>query len=144
MLTFKELKKIAKTEVEGKEYKIAVLGNVATQFFSLGIRGYLKSEGINANVLDTDYNQIDAQLLDTASETYELDPDVVILYVATDKIYEEFLDLDASLRDSFAEDYCKKIVNYWNLISANTHAKIIQTNFTEIDDRAFGNYSTKV
>ena len=143
MLTFKELKKIAKSEVEGKEYKVAVLGNVATQFFSLGIKGYLKSEGINANVLDTDYNQIDAHLLDTSSETYELDPDVIILYIATDKIYEEFLDLDITLRSGFAEQYCSKIVNYWNLISANSSAKIIQTNFTEIDDRAFGNFSSK-
>lgn len=144
MLTFRELKKLAKSEVEGPEYKVAVLGNVATQFFSLGIKGYLKSEGINANVLDTDYNQIDAQLLDTDSETYKLNPDVVILYIATDKIYEEFLDLNVVLRESFADDYCKKIVNYWNLISNNSNSKIIQTNFTEIDDRAFGNYSAKV
>ena len=144
MLTFIELKKLAKSEVEGPECKVAVLGNVATQFFSLGIKGYLKSEGINANVLDTDYNQIDAQLLDTDSETYKLNPDVVILYIATDKIYEEFLDLNVVLRESFADDYCKKIVNYWNLISNNSNSKIIQTNFTEIDDRAFGNYSAKV
>lgn len=144
MLTFRELKKIAKTEIEGKEYKVAVLGNVATQFFSLGIKGYLKSEGINANVFDADYNQIDAQLLDKSSETYEMNPDVIILYIATDKIYEEFLDMNIAVRANFAEDYCKKIVNYWNLITANCSAKIIQTNFTEIDDRSFGNYSSKV
>ena len=144
MYTFRELKKIAKSEVEGKEYKVAVLGNVATQFFSLGIKGYLKAEGINAEVFDADYNQIDSQLLDTASETYEFNPDVIVLYIATDKIYEEFLDLNVSLRDSFAEDYLKKIVGYWNLISNNCKAKIIQTNFTEIDDRGFGNYSSKV
>jgi len=144
MYSFKELKKLAKTDIDGKEYKVAVLGNVATQFFSLGIKGYLKAEGINASVLDTDYNQIDSQLLDTSSETYEMNPDVIILYIATDKIYEEFLDLNIALRDSFAEEYAKKIVNYWNLISKNCSAKIIQTNFTEIDDRAFGNYSSKV
>lgn len=144
MYTFNELKKIAKTEVEGNEYKVAVLGNVSTQFFSLGIKGYLKSQGINAKVLDAEYNQIDAQLLDSESETYKLNPDVVILYIATDKIYEEFLDLDSESRKDFADHYCGKIVNYWNLISANSNAKIIQTNFTEIDDRAFGNYSAKV
>lgn len=144
MYTFKELKKLAKSEVEGKEYKVAVLGNVATQFFSLGIKGNLKAEGINATVFDADYNQIDAQLLDTSSETYELNPDVVILYIATDKIYEEFLDTSIALRNGFAEMYKDKIVRYWDLIKANSSAKIIQTNFTEIDDRAFGNYSSKV
>ena len=144
MYTFKELKKLAKSEVEGKEYKVAVLGNVATQFFSLGIKGNLKAEGINATVFDADYNQIDAQLLDTSSETYELNPDVVILYIATDKIYEEFLDTSIALRNGFAEMYKDKIVRYWDLIKTNSSAKIIQTNFTEIDDRAFGNYSSKV
>ena len=44
-------------------------------------------------------------------DTYKLNPDVVILYIATDKIYEEFLDLNVVLRESFADDYCKKIVN---------------------------------
>ena len=144
MYSFNELKKISKKDIEGTEYRLAVLGNVSTQFFSLGIKGYLKAEGINASVFDADYNQIDAQLLDKASETYEFNPDAIIVYISTDKIYEEFLDLDVSARDAFAEDYIAKIKNYWNLISANSNARIIQPNFTEIDDRAFGNYSSKV
>lgn len=143
MYSFKELKKYSKSEVIGKEYKVAVLGNVSTQFISLGIKGYLKAEGINATVFDADYNQIEAQLIDENSETYELNPDVIVLYVATDKIYEEFLDLDISLRSSFAKQYCEKIVGYWDLIKNNKESKIIQANFTEINDRAFGNYSSK-
>lgn len=144
MYKFKDLKKIAKTEVEGKEFKLCVLGNVATQFFSTGIKGYLKAENINANVLDTDYNQIDSQLLDPTSETYEFNPDCILLYVSTDKIYEEFLDLDVTQRSNFADEYMAKLNRYWNLISKNTNARIIQTNFTEIDDRAFGNYGSKI
>ena len=58
MYKFKDLKKLSKTEVEGKEFRLCVLGNVATQFFSTGIKGYLKAENINANVLDTDYNLV--------------------------------------------------------------------------------------
>lgn len=148
MYRFKELKKFAKQDFEGKtkgkEVRLCVLGNVATQLFSLGIEGYLKAEGIDAKVLDTDYNQIDSQLLDLSSETYEFNPDVILLYIATDKIYEEFLDTDVSERSSFADSYFNKIVSYWNMITKNCNAKIIQTNFTEIDDRAFGNYSSKV
>lgn len=144
MYTVNELKKIAKREIEGNEFRIAVLGNVATQFVSVGIKGYLKSEGINANVFDADYNQIDSQLLDVNSETYEFNPDAILIYISTDKIYEEFLDMDVSLRADFANTYMQKINQYWNLIEANSKAKVIQTNFTEIDDRAFGNYSAKV
>ena len=143
MYKFKELRKSANLEVSGKEIKIAVLGNVATQFFSLGIKGYLRAEGINANVLDTDYNQIDSQLIDPMSDTNQFKPEVVVLYISTDKLYEEFLDLDVSIRASFADSIVAKIKGYWNLIENNLAAKIIQANFTEIDDRAFGNFSSK-
>lgn len=144
MYSFKELKKYSKTEVSGEEYRVAVLGNVSTQFISLCIKGNLKAEGINASVFDADYNQIEAQLIDNNSETYTHNPHVIVLYVATDKLYEEFMDLDASLRSNFSEMYLNKITNYWDLINKNTNAKIIQTNFTEINDRAFGNYSSKI
>ena len=143
MLTFKELKKQAKLDIEGDEYRVAVLGNVSTQLLSLGIKGSLKSQGINAAVFDADYNQIDAQLLSETSETYSFNPDVIMLYIATDKLYEEYLDEDIASRSSFAEMYLSKITKYWDLINNYSKAKIIQANFTEIDDRAFGNYSTK-
>lgn len=144
MYSFKELKKYSKQNIEGAEYKVAVLGNASTQFISLGIKGALKAEGINASVYDAEYNQINSQLLDISSETYEFSPEVILLYISTDKIYEEFLDLDVSLRKEFACNYIKKIESYWNLIEKNCSAKIIQANFTEIDDKAFGNYSAKV
>ncbi|MDO4189617.1 MAG: HAD-IIIC family phosphatase [Lachnospiraceae bacterium] len=144
MLSFSELKKTSKKNVEGKEYKVAVLSNVASQLFSLGIKGALKAEGINASVFDADYNQIDAQLLDKSSETFAFAPELIVLYISTDKIYEEFLDLDSSLRSIFAENMIKKIESYWDMIARNCSAKVIQPNFTEIDDRAFGNYSSKV
>jgi len=143
MYSFKELKKYSKKEIEGQEYRVAVLGNVATQFLSLGVKGALKAYGINASVYDADYNQIDSQLLDVRSETYKFNPDIVLLYIATDKLYEEFMDLDLSEKSTFADLYIEKIEKYWNLISANSKAKIIQTNFTEIDDRIFGNFSSK-
>ena len=144
MYSFKELKKFSKKEIEGTEYKVAVLGNVSTQFVSLGIKGALKAEGINASVFDADYNQIESQLIDTMSDTYQHAPEVILLYLSTDKLYEEFMDLEVNEQSNFAEGYIKKIENYWDLISKNSNAKIIQTNFTEIDDKVFGNYSSKL
>ena len=38
MYSFRELKKMSKKSVEGKEIKLAVLGNCATQFFSAAIQ----------------------------------------------------------------------------------------------------------
>ena len=139
-----ELKKAAKQQMEGKEVKAAVLGNCATQFFSMAICGFAKKKGLNLNLYDADYNQIEAQLINPASEVCEFGPEYVILWLATDKLYEEFLDLDAAQRNGFADLVMERLSHYWDLISANIGARILQPNFTEIDDKALGQYSCKV
>lgn len=144
MYTFKELRKASNIEIEGKKIKVAVLGNCSTQFFCKALLGYAKLQGINLNVFDADYNQIDIQLIDKKSEVYEFNPDNVILWLATDKLYEEFLDLPIEKRIDFADFYLKKIKQYWNFIGNNCKAKILQMNFTEIDDKVLGQYSAKI
>ncbi len=143
MYKFRELAKAAKKETEGKEYRLAVLGNVATQFLSQAIGGYAHLSGMNLKVFDADYNQIDAQLLDPSSETYEFEPDYILLYLATDKLYEEFMERDASARGTFADDIMRKLSDYWDMISRSSKAKILHMGFTEIDDRAFGNFGAR-
>ncbi|MTK06412.1 MAG: HAD-IIIC family phosphatase [Hungatella sp.] len=143
MFTFKELKKHSKTIVPGKEYRLAVLGNCATQFLATSIKGFARKENINLEIFDTDYNQIDSQLIDKCSEVYAFDPDFILLYISTDKIYEEFMDMELIERSAFAVKYMEKITYYWNLICKNSHARILQMNFSEIDDKIIGNYSCK-
>lgn len=144
MYTFKELKKASKLESAGKEIRLAVLGNCATQFFSVAVQGYGKLSGINLNVYDTDYNQIDAQLLDPSSEVYSFQPEDILIWLATDKLYEEFLDETVAERESFAERVIDRLKRYWALVAQNSKARILQPNFTEIDDKALGNYSCKI
>lgn len=144
MYKFRELKKAAKQETEGKEYRLAVLGNCATQFLSQCIAGFSHLEGMNLKVFDADYNQIDAQLLDPDSETYAFDPDYILLYLASDKLYEEFMGLEMKERTAFAEDIMSKLSAYWDMTEARSKARILQMGFTEIDDRAFGNYGLKI
>lgn len=144
MYSFRELKKAAKGSPGGKEIRVAVLGNCATQFFSLAVQGYAKLTGLPVNLFDADYNQIEQQLIDPESEVYGFSPENIILWLASDKLYEEFLDLPLKERSAFADTYMQKIEGYWNLISANSRARIIQPNFTEIDDKVLGQYSCKV
>ncbi len=143
MYTFRDLLKANKKSIDGPTKRIAIIGNCATQFISQTIEGYAKLSGINLSVYDADYNQIDAQLLDPSSETYKYQPDSILLWICTDKIYEEFLDLDLYSRQQFAEEYIHKIERYWGLIANNSNAHILQPNFTEIDDKVIGQYSAK-
>jgi len=144
MYTFRELKKANKLEVEGKEVKLVVLGNVATQFFSSAICGAARLEGINLKVTDIDYNQIDSQLFDDESETYKATPDYVVVWLASEKLYEEFLDMPMEQRAAFADMYISKLEGWWDRIASGTKARIIQPNMVEIDDKALGQYSAKV
>lgn len=144
MHTFRNLQKASKKAIEGKELRLAVLGNCSTQFFSQAAEGYAKLSGLNLHVYDADYNQIDEQLFNPASEVYGYNPDIILLWLSTEKIYENYLDRSLPSRSSFATDCMQKIQRYWNLISQNSNARIVQMNFTEIDDKALGQYSCKV
>ncbi len=144
MYTFHEIKKAAKHSRTDTGMKIAVLGNSSTQFLSLAIKGYAELEGIPVRVFDADYNQIDAQLIDTSSEVYGFGPDCILLYLSTEKIYEEFLDLPIAERAGFASRMMGRIEGWWNMIASNGHCRIIQPDLTEIEDNALGQYSLKV
>ncbi len=144
MYKFRELQKAANKIIDSKEHRLAVVGNCATQFISQAIQGYGKLMDINLKVYDADYNQIDAQLLDSLSEVYAFEPDEIIVWLSTEKIYEEFLDLNIVDRENFADLYIQKLKHYWELIAKNSRSRIIQPNFTEIDDKVLGQYSTKV
>lgn len=145
MYTFKELRKAAKkSEIDGRKVKLAILSNCSTQFLATSISGCAKLNGINIDVYDADYNQIDAQLLEPMSEVFLFQPDSIVLWLATDKLYEEFLDMPFNKRKDFAETYLSKIKGYWALIERNSRARILQMNMTELNDKVLGEYSGKV
>ncbi len=144
MYTFRELQKARKKTVAGKQNKLAILGNCATQFFAEAIEGYAKLSNINLSVWEAGYNQIDTQLIDVSSEVYSYDPDEILLWLSTEKLYEEYLDENVEARSGFADHCLNRIKMYWELITKNSRARIIQMNFSEIDDMALGNYSCRV
>ncbi len=144
MYTFRDLQKACKKSVGGTEIRLAILGNCATQFFAEAVEGYGKLSDLNLNVFDADYNQIDELLLDPSSEVYKFEPDEILLWLCTEKLYEEFLDQESARRRDFADTYMQKIEHYWDLIGRNSKARIMQMNFPEIDDKALGQYSCKM
>ena len=144
MYSFNELKKACKLEVGSKVIKLAVLGNVSTQFLSKGIEGFGKLQNLNMQIFDADYNQIEEQLIDSDSEVYSFKPDYILLFFSTEKLYEEYLAEEKDSRKYFAGKYLEKIKNCWGYIEKNSDAKILQMNFTEIDDKILGQLSLKV
>ena len=143
-LTFMQLKKLSRADNSLlPQYKIAVMGDCATQHLAAAIRGYGIHVGLGLSVFDADYNQIDAQVMDPGSELYAFAPNAVLIQMCTEKLYEAFCSMPISRRASFAEETYARIRLTWEHMNAHTRVAIFQCNFPLMDDGAFGQYGNK-
>lgn len=126
-----------------KEYKIAILGDCSTQHLATALKGYGYQEGYNLNIFDSDYNQIDAQIMDDESELYKHAPDTVLIYMSSEKLYQKFCETSLDERENFADLSIERIANYWQNLNGKMKTNILQFNFIEVDDKTFGNYGGK-
>ncbi len=141
MYTLNELIKASKKPCQGRSQKLCVLGDCSTQFLSRAIKGYAFLDGLSMDVLDADYDQITEQILDEGSALYKFQPDIVVIYICSEKLFEEFCTDPAP--HSFAEKKLALIKAYHERISQKCGAKILQFNFAEPSDRIFGNFGAK-
>lgn len=140
---FVELKKYSKKHHENiKKQKLAVVGNSSTQHISTAIQGYAYYKGINLEVYDSLYNQLEGQFLDYSSSLYKFEPDYILIYLSPEDLYEKFIQKPDFKRSQFAEDISKEIANYWQSIKKYSKAKIIQTLIMEKNDSVFGNFAS--
>lgn len=143
-ITFKQLKKLSKADASVlPQYKLAVMGDCATQHLATAIRGYGVYAGLGLSVFDADYNQIDAQTMDPSSELYAFAPNAVLIQMCTEKLYEVFCSTPLNRRAAFAEDTYAHISQTWERINAQAPITILQCNFPLMDDGSFGQYGNK-
>ena len=146
-LTYNHLKKLAKRASGDAPsgFRIAVVGDSSTQYLSTAIRGYGIMAGMPVAVMDADYNQIDAQLMDPASETYEFKPDMLLLYLSAEWMWHRFCLCPQEKRQMFAEQELNYIQSCWNRFHEKMPAaRILQTNFVQVPDGVFGNSSALI
>lgn len=142
-ITFKELKKRAKNTALPSRFRLAVMGDCATQHLATAIRGYGDYVGLGLSVFDADYNQINALVMDAHSELYAFSPDAVLLQMCTEKLYESFCETEPKQRAAFADLTFDRIRSVWQRINANARVTVLQCNFPLLDDGVFGQYGNK-
>ena len=145
-MSFLDLLKACKEEMAEniKPFNLSILGDTSTQQLSIAIKGLGAIENIKLNIFDAPYNQIEAQLLDKNSDCFETNPNAILIYISTEKLYEKFLGLSTQDRVKFAEDEANRIKMYWDRIKANSKAKILQYNFVYINDEVFGSFAAQL
>ena len=141
MIDFKQIKKLLKQENSNlPKIRIALLGDTATQFLATAIRGIGIQRGYNVTLFESEYNQIDRQLLDPSSDYHEFHPEYTIIFQSTHKLLEQYSLRSSSEWGMLADDRLADVANY----ISNTEGKQIYCNYPEIDDTVFGQYANKI
>ncbi|MCF2218596.1 HAD-IIIC family phosphatase [Chryseobacterium sp. PS-8] len=142
--TFSELKKAEKTYPNAKKsIKVALLGDTATQFLNIALKGTARTEGFILEIFEADFGQISRQIMDSSSEYYAFDADYTIIFESTHKLLSQYYKSYDSAKD-FADNKVKYIEELYNTIQNRTKSKIIYCNFPIIDHKIFGSFSNKV
>lgn len=145
MISFSKLQKSSKKILDtGKQYTLAILGDSSTQFLTQAVKGYAYEYSINLSLFESDYDQIDIQIMDNNSEYYNFNPQYTLLYISSEKLYSKFLKLSNYERSCFAENILQYIASVHNIIKEHCNTTILQFNFIEIQDNLFGNYSSSL
>ena len=123
----------------GKKLRIAILGGYTTQPIRLAIRTAALSEGFLVRIYEAEYNTYQMTILDSASELYDFEPDMVLLAIGSVNI-KEFPKLGASSEevDHMVQSVLQHYQYLWKLVRDRTRALILQHNFEPIEGSVLG------
>ena len=142
--TFSQLKKSSKKIAENsKTIKVAILGDTATQFLNVALKGTAFEKSFNFEIYEADFGQISRQIMDPTSEFYDFEPEYTIIFEASHKLLSYYYK---SYNDqlNFAQNKINYLEDLYQTITQRTKSKVIFCNFPEIDSQIFGNFSQKI
>lgn len=143
MKSLNKLKKLSKAKPNSPEIRAALLGDTATQLLAAAITGASADKGMNLNIYEAEYDQIFSEIIDDSSRLYSFKPEYVIIYMSSEKLYDKFCQTPLPDRAGFADAQMANLKGQWDKINSVIRTRIIQMNFAENDDRAFGNFGSK-
>ncbi|WP_415327597.1 HAD-IIIC family phosphatase [Chryseobacterium sp. MMS23-Vi53] len=142
--TFSELKKnkiLYNTRL--KKVKVALLGDTATQFLNVALKGTAIDEGFEFEIFEADFGQISRQILDPTSEYYEFEADYTIIFESSHKLLNQYYkSYDSQI--GFAQNKINYLEELYDTIQNRTRSKVIYCNFPTINNQVFGNFANKV
>lgn len=141
MNSFKELRRNLKKDTSNlPSIKVSVLGDSATQFLATAIKGEGVARGYNIDLFESEYNQVERQVLDPTSELYRHNAKYTVVFQSTHKLMEKFATMSSLEQANLADDRLEFI----RTLCTQVPGHIIYYNYSEIDDTVFGSYANKV
>jgi len=143
-ITFQSLKRNLKKDFSTlKTTRVAVLADSASQMYVQALRGYGYELGINLEVFEADYDQIELQIYDTTSELYKSKPEYIIVFYSSIKLLKKFAKLSLNDKSTFADNHLISTENLYQTIQCQLKCKVIYFNYHVINDAVFGNFANK-
>ena len=144
MKSLKELKRNLKSDLSAyQSFKLAVIGDTATQLLCTAIRGMGVERDYNIDLFEAEYNQVERQLLDPTSDLYQFNADFIVIFQSTHKLGEHHSMLSTEQQASLADERISFLASVCEN-PALAGKKIIYFNYPEIEDTVFGSYANKV
>lgn len=145
MIDFFQLKKIKRdNNTKYKCIKVALLCDSSSQWLKVAIKGYGLSEGLDIDIYEASYNQIELLVFNKSSELYQFKPEFVIIAKSAYKLLEEFQKTDLGLREAFADNKLAYFENLFTCIENYSTAKIIFFNLQELNDGVYGHFANSL
>lgn len=138
---FKQLKRNLKKDASSlPELKLALVGDTATQFLAMALRGEGFERGYNLELFEAEYNQVERQVLDPTSDLYAFGAKYTVVFQSTHKLLEKYSLMPSSAWGTLAEER----LAFVRTLCESVPGKIIYYNYPEIGDGVFGSYADKL
>jgi FkbH-like protein len=144
MIDFVTLKKNLKKDTSiSQVLNIAVMGDAPTQLLCMALRGMGIEYGVNLNIWESDYNQIDRLVFSQDFEQFS-SSETILIFESTHKLLQKYNKCDPKDRVNFAVDALLRIKQIVGILHSKMDSSIIYCNFVEEDDCVFGQFASKV
>jgi len=141
MISFKELKQNLKKEHSSfPTRKVALLGDVATQFLAVSLKGMGYERKYNLDLFEAEFNQVERQVMDPTSDLHEFGADYTIVFQSTHKLLEKYSHTSPLDQIGLADER----LDFVRMLCNTVKGRIIYYNYPEIEDTVFGSYANKV
>lgn len=141
IVPFNDLKKNLKKDIRSfPRIKIALLGDSATQFLSIAIRGIGVEYGFNIDLFEAEFNQVEQQFLDQSSDLHVFNADYIVVFQSSHKLLSRYNQLPIEKQSLIADER----LDFIQLICNSVSARLIYFNYPEIEDNVFGSFANKV
>lgn len=142
--SFNELKRTLKQDNSSlPTFKLAVVGDTATQLLCTALRGTGVFRGYNIDLFEAEYNQVERQFMDPTSDLYQFDANFIVVFQSTHKLGEHHSSLSTEQQANLADERLQFVAGICSNPSLASK-KIIYFNYPEIEDTVFGSYANKV